>query len=177
MHELGFIHGRFQPLHLDHEAYLLEGFRRARSLIIGITNPDPGHSPASAADPMRSRPEANPFSYYQRLLMLEAALDARGIERSRWRVVPFPVLEPEVWPHYVPDEAVFFLSIYDAWGEEKLALFQSHGRAAEVIRRVGPDEKGLSATELRRRMRTGENWAELLSSAVAELILRKGWQI
>ncbi len=177
MHELGFIHGRFQPLHLDHEAYLLEGFRRARSLVIGITNPDPGRSPASVADPLRSRPEANPFSYYQRLLMLEAALDARRIERGRWRTVPFPVLEPELWPHYVPNEAVFFLSIYDARGEEKQKMFESCGRNPEVIRRASPDEKGLSATEVRRRMRTGGNWAELLSPQVAELILREGWRI
>lgn len=174
MRATGLIHGRFQPPHLDHLRYLLAGFACCEHLLVGITNPDPLHSGESPADPERSKPGNNPYSYHHRAGMLEAALDAEGIARTRYRITPFPVLQPELWPCYVPSGTTFLLSIYDAWGEDKLARFQQAGVPVKVIRRVAQDEKGISATEVRRRMRQGEDWAELLPPAVAEYIRREG---
>lgn len=172
--ETGVIHGRFQPLHRDHLAYLVSGFAACNRLVIGITNPDPVHTRHSAADPARSSVEANPYSYYHRAGMIEAALDEAGVSRERYRIVPFPVQEPDLWGHYLPLDATFLLSIYDAWGEEKRRSFEQAGLATRVIRRCQPGEKGLSATEVRRRMRTGGKWQQLLPKAVAAYLEREG---
>ena len=54
---LGMIHGRFQPFHLGHLAYLRAAAKRAERLLVGITNPDRARTLAEPADPRRHLPE------------------------------------------------------------------------------------------------------------------------
>jgi nicotinamide mononucleotide adenylyltransferase len=75
----------------------------------------------------------------------------------------------------VPLDALFFLSIYDDWGRQKLHYFTSLGLATHVLREVSPGEKGLSASEIRRRMASNEPWEELVPPAVTRLL--KQWDI
>jgi cytidyltransferase-like protein len=82
-HPLAVIHGRFQPLHLGHLEYLLAGAARCHTLVIGITNPDPAQTVEEPADPARGRPEANPCTFYERYLMVEAALVEAGVGHDR----------------------------------------------------------------------------------------------
>lgn len=172
---IGVIHGRFQVLHKDHLAYLLAGMARCRHLVVGITNPDPRLTKDESADPKRSSPAANPLTYFERYLMVRAALEEAGIEPSRYSVVPFPINMPELYRYYVPLDALFFLSIYDDWGRQKLNYFTTLGLATHVLREVSPSEKGLSASDLRRRMAHNEAWEELVPPAVARLL--KQWDI
>ncbi len=172
---IGVIHGRFQVLHKDHLAYLLAGMARCRHLVVGITNPDPRLTKDESADPTRSSPAANPLTYFERYRMVRAAFDEAGIEPSRYSVVPFPISTPELYRYYVPLDGLFFLSIYDDWGRQKLHYFTSLGLATHVLRQVSPGEKGLSASEIRRRMASNEPWEELVPPAVARLL--KQWDI
>jgi nicotinamide-nucleotide adenylyltransferase len=66
--------------------------------------------------------------------------------------------------------ATFFLTIYDEWGERKLALFQSLGLTTEVLWRRTPATKGLSATDIREKIAAGEPWQHLVPPGVAEII-------
>ncbi len=168
--ETGVIHGRFQILHNDHLAYLLAGMALCRHLVVGITNPDPRLTKDESADPKRSSPAANPLTYFERYLMVRSALEETGIEPSRYSVVPFPINMPELYRYYVPLDALFFLSIYDDWGRQKLNYFTTLGLATHVLRKVPPSEKGLSASDIRRRMTRNEPWQELVPPAVASLI-------
>ncbi len=170
MHEIGVIHGRFQPLHNDHMVYILAGWARCRRLVIGVTNPDPGLTRDNDADPDRSAPDANPFTYYQRYLMIQDALLDEGLDPRDFSIVPFPVNLPELYRYYVPLDAVFFLTIYDAWGRRKLELFQSHGLKTEVMWERPLSEKGITGAEIRRRMRDGEEWESLVPREVARLL-------
>ena len=77
----GIVLGRFQPLHLGHLEYLEAARRRCRRLFVGITNPDPGTRLPHSADPARSLPENNPFTYVERLLRRSGSI--RGIRRPR----------------------------------------------------------------------------------------------
>ncbi|RQW85946.1 MAG: nicotinate-nucleotide adenylyltransferase [Geobacter sp.] len=173
--ETGVIHGRFQVLHNDHLVYLLAGAALCRHLVVGITNPDPLLTKDESADPKRSNPAANPLSYFERYVMVRAVLDEAGIEPSRYSVVPFPINMPELYRYYVPLDALFFLSIYDDWGKRKLEYFTSLGLATHVLREVSAAQKGLSATDIRRRMALDEPWEELMPSAVVTLM--KKWNI
>lgn len=168
--ETGVIHGRFQVLHNDHLVYLLAGMAFCRHLVVGITNPDPLLTRDESTDPKRSDPEANPLTYYERYLMVRAVLEEAGFEPSRFSVVPFPISMPELYRYYVPLDALFFLSVYDDWGKRKLEYFRSLGLETCVLRDVASDQKGLGATEIRRRMTLGEPWEDLVPPAVAALM-------
>jgi nicotinamide mononucleotide adenylyltransferase len=171
----GVIHGRFQVLHNDHLAYLLAGMVLCRHLVVGITNPDPLLTREESVDPKRSRPEANPLTYFERYVMVRAVLEEAGIEGTRFSVVPFPINRPELYRYYVPLDALFFLSIYDDWGRRKMKYLASLGLATHVLRETPARKKGLSASEIRRRMALNEPWEELVPPAVVRLM--KKWDI
>lgn len=175
MHETGVIHGRFQVLHNDHLKYLMAGKERCRHLVVGITNPDPTLTREDPADPERSRLSSNPLTYFERYTLLQAALREMGLEHDDYSIVPFPINLPELYPHYVPMDAVFFLTIYDSWGERKLGKFQALGLQTEILWRRSPAEKGLSGSLVRERMIRGEPWEDLVPLGTARLM--KAWDI
>jgi nicotinamide-nucleotide adenylyltransferase len=90
-------------------------------------------------------------------------------------VVPFPINLPELYKYYVPLDGLFFLSVYDDWGKRKLEYFRSLGLATHVLREVSVGQKGLSATDIRRRMARNEPWEEMVPPAAANLM--KKWDI
>lgn len=172
--ETGVIHGRFQVLHNDHLVYLLAGMAQCRHLVVGITNPDPLLTRSEAADPKRSSPLANPLTYFERYRLVRAVLEEAGIDASCFSVVPFPINMPELYKYYVPLDALFFLTIYDDWGKRKLEYFTSLGLKTRLIREVPASHKGLSATDIRRRMANNEPWQEFVPPAAARLMKKWG---
>jgi nicotinamide-nucleotide adenylyltransferase/phosphinothricin biosynthesis protein PhpF len=168
----GVIHGRFQPLHLGHLEYLLAGKQLCRHLIVGITNPDPTTIVQEEADTHRHLAEANPCTYYERLCMVEAALINAGVERNEFAIVPFPHSQMERISHYVPNDALFFLSIYDAWGETKLERFE--GAGLHVFNLWRRKRKITSSAEIRQLIREKLNWQALVPSPVKDLIIDCG---
>ncbi len=174
-YDTGVIHGRFQVLHNDHLAYILAGKALCRHLVVGITNPEPLLVREEKADLHRSDPLANPLTYYERYCLVKAVLSARGLSPEDYSIVPLPINLPERYRYYVPMDAVFFVTIYDAWGERKLHYFQSLGLRTHILRRVAPGEKGLSAGDIRRLMIQGRPWAHLVPAPAARLL--QAWDI
>jgi nicotinamide mononucleotide adenylyltransferase len=170
MIETGVAHGRFQIFHHDHLKYLQAAKARCRHLVVGITNPDPTLTRSDPADPDRSSPERNPLSYYERYRVLQRALQAQGWGREDFSLVPLPINFPELYRYYVPLTATFFLTIYDAWGERKLQLFQALGLTTEVLWRRPLSEKGLTSNAIRRLMAAQERWVHLVPPGVAEML-------
>lgn len=175
MYKTGVIHGRFQILHNDHLRYLLAGKALSKHLVVGITNPDPFLSKNEDADPNRSKPLYNPLTYYERHIMLKKALAYAGIGHDDFTIVPFPINFPERYKYYVPMDAVFFLSIYDDWGRRKLHYFRSMGIKTHVLRDVAPEKKGISATDIRHKIITGQPWEHLVPDPVPPLIYQ--WKL
>ena len=166
----GVAHGRFQLLHNDHMHYLRAAKARCRRLVVGITNPDPTLTRHDAADPKRSAPEGNLLTYYERYRIVHAALREEGLGPEEYDVVPLPINLPELYRYYVPLEAVFFLTIYDNWGEKKLVLFQTLGLKTEILWKRAVAEKGLTSSEIRRRIVAGRTWEHLVPPATARLL-------
>jgi nicotinamide-nucleotide adenylyltransferase len=162
-------------LHNDHLRYLLSGKALCNHLVVGITNPDPFMTKDESVDPARSDPAANPLTYYERSIMMQQVLMDAGLNRYEFTVVPLPINLPERYRYYVPMDAVFFLSIYDDWGRRKLKYFQSLNLFTHVLREVSPDQKGISAKDVRRRMISGQAWEHLVPAGVAPLIRK--WRI
>jgi nicotinamide mononucleotide adenylyltransferase len=173
--DTGVIHGRFQVLHNDHLKYLLAGKALCRHLVVGITNPDPLLTRRDDTDPGRSDPADNPLTFYERLILVRDGLVEAGVPLEEFTVVPLPINLPELYGQYVPLDAVFFLTIYDDWGRRKRSLFQSLGLKTHVLWEVTPDRKGISGSEIRRRMAAGEPWQHLVPPAVAAHL--RNWEL
>jgi nicotinamide-nucleotide adenylyltransferase len=174
-YDIGVIHGRFQVLHNDHVKYLMAGKNFCNHLIVGITNPDPSLTRDSNANPHRSKPLANPLTYYERYLMTQAALLEQNLTLSEFSIVPFPINIPRLIKHYVPLDAIFFLTIYDDWGRQKKDFFQSLGLKIHILWEVPLEKKGLSSSDIRESMISGKKWEHLVPSNVATLL--KKWNI
>jgi hypothetical protein len=97
------VHGRFQPLHLGHMEYLLAGAERCRTLIVGITNPDPWHVKLEPTDPARGNTNAlwpSPAAAYPAAIIRGISTEGRLLawsssqERTSGRVPP----TQRAWP-------------------------------------------------------------------------------
>jgi|PlaIllAssembly_1097288.scaffolds.fasta_scaffold426424_1 nicotinamide-nucleotide adenylyltransferase len=175
MVETGVIHGRFQILHNDHMKYLLAGKAKCRHIVVGITNPDPSLTREDPADPLRSLPLANPLTYFERYLMVQAALLEAELTSAEFSIVPFPINLPELYRHYVPMDSTFFLTLYDEWGERKLQHFRNLGLKIDILWKKPRDQKGLTSTEIREKMLRQEPWERLVPTSTA--VLMKQWGI
>ena len=162
---LGMIHGRFQPFHNGHLEYLRGAAAESDEVFIGITNPDPNRVKEEPTDPLRHLPESNPFTYVERMLMVEAVAADEGIAAH---VVPFPVNEPELWRVYVPERATQYIRLFSELGGTKLERLREAGYDV-VILDEGTD-KEISGSEVRELMRANGDWESLVPPGVARVI-------
>jgi nicotinamide-nucleotide adenylyltransferase len=161
----GMIHGRFQPFHVGHLEYLRGAAAHSDEVWVGITNPDPTRVKPEPADPLRHLPESNPYSYAERLLMVEAA--AEDVD-AVVRVIPFPVNEPELWAAYVPAGVTQYIRHFSDWGGTKIERFRTAGYEVVVLDEGA--EKEVSGADVRRAMRDGGEWRALVPAGVARVI-------
>ena len=162
------IHGRFQPFHNGHLEYLRGAAERSAEIFVGITNPDPSRIRPEPADPLRHLPESNPFSYVERLLMVEAVAADLGLEPGRVHAIPFPVNEPELWSAYVPAGVTQYLRLFSDWGGTKLERMREAGYEVVILDRGA--EKEISGAHVREAMRSGGDWKSLVPTGVARVI-------
>ena len=172
IYKRGVIHGRFQLLHNDHLKYILAGKRLAKHLFIGITNPDPNYTKTDEADPHRSAPDSNPFTYYERYEMVKEALLHEGLSPRDFSIVPLPINFPALYHYYCPKDAVYFLTIYDEWGMKKLRTFKELGLKTYVLWKRPKEKKGLSATMVRQLLEEGTGWEQLVPPPVRDVVMR-----
>jgi nicotinamide mononucleotide adenylyltransferase len=159
------IHGRFQPFHHGHLEYQRGAAARSQRVFVGITNPDPRRVKEEPSDPLRHLPESNPFTYTERLLMIEAVAHDEGIPVH---VIPFPVNEPELWRAYVPAGVTQYLRLFSDWGGTKLERMRDAGY--EVVILDEGAEKEISGRDVRETMRAGREWEALVPAGVARVI-------
>jgi nicotinamide-nucleotide adenylyltransferase len=159
------IHGRFQPFHNGHLEYLRGAAARSDEVFVGITNPDPWRVKEEPSDPLRHLRESNPFTYVERLLMIEAVAQDEAIPVH---VIPFPVNEPELWSAYVPDRVTQYLRLFSEWGGTKLDRMRDAGY--EVVILDEGSEKQISGADVRDALRGGGDWESLVPPGVSRVI-------
>ena len=166
----GCVHGRFQPFHNGHLEYVLRAGRRCERLIVGITAPDPTAVLTEAENPRRHEPASNPFTYFERLLMIRDTLLAEGLKPYGLTIVPFPIHRPELVGYYVPEGAVHFVRVYSGWEEEKVHRLRDGGALVEVL--DPGKEKAVSGAEVRRLIREGLSWERHVPCSTAKIVRR-----
>jgi nicotinamide-nucleotide adenylyltransferase len=144
-------------------------------MIISNINPDPSLTRDSDANPHRSTSIANPLTYFERYLMIQAALLEQGMSLSEFSIVPLPINVPDLIKYYVPLDAIFFLTIYDEWGQQKKKYFEDLGLKIHILWEVPLEKKGLSSSDIRESMIKDRNWEQFVPSSVTKLM--KEWNV
>ena len=170
MDKTGIVIGRFQVFHNDHLKYVLAGKSLCNNLVIGVTNPDPTYFKDDSSDPHRSLVSSNPLTYFERYVMLKSVMRENGISCMNFSIVPFPINTPETYAYYVPMDAVAYVTVYDSWGQRKLELLKSGGLHTRVLWSKPASEKGITGSEVRRRIALDEPWEHLVPKSIATLI-------
>lgn len=148
--------GRFQPLHKGHVEAIKYVLKRSDELVIAIGSAEISHS------------LDNPFTAGERLRMVRASLDELKVEPSRYHLVPIPDAQMHsVWVSQVLSYVPPFSIVYS---NEPLTsrLFREFGIKVDKIPFF--HRELYSATDVRKRMLTGENWKELLPHSVVKII-------
>lgn len=160
--------GRFQPVHEQHLELFEIALRASDHLIVAVTNPDSTARRAEPTSAHRHLAEANPFTYFERAQLLQAALAGRGLT-GRATIVPFDLTRPESWADYVPRHARHVVRAYGPWERRKASLLADAGYAVTVI--DGDPATKISATDIRARL-SGDpsTWVGLVPAAVAPVL-------
>jgi cytidyltransferase-like protein len=166
----GCVHGRFQPFHNGHLEYVLHARQRCERLIIGITAAVPAAVRKEDTSPHRHEPGANPFTYFERLQMIQDTLLAEGLSSPIFAIVPFPIQDPGFIGHYVPEGTTHFVRVYSRWEGEKTRRLRDEGFPVEVLN--PGEEKKVSGIEVRRFMREGLPWEHLMPRGAAAVVRR-----
>lgn len=169
---IGVVHGRFQPFHNDHLEYVLAAKKCCDFIVVGITSPDPLQSPIQEQDTNRGMAFSNPCTFFERACLVECALLEAGISHDKFIIVPFPIEHPERIQYYAPKDAMYYITIYDTWGEEKLTRLKQLGLFTTVLWRR--KDKGITATNVRNLIYEGKEWQDLVPKAVFKKIMELG---
>ncbi len=84
--------------------------------------------------------------------------------------MPFPVHDPGLVGHYVPEGTVHFVRVYSSWEEEKVRRLRDAGATVEIL--DPGEEKRVSGAEVRRRLREGLPWENLVPRSTAKIVRR-----
>jgi nicotinamide mononucleotide adenylyltransferase len=168
------VHGRFQPPHLDHLAYIEAGLEAAEHLIIGITQPEIVTLAACPEDPHRADSSANPFSYEERQAMISRMLMACGYLSSRFSFCRFPIEQPQKLTQFLPTNVVCLTTIRDKWNVIKVDRLRALGYTVEILWDKS-DVEGIQGSRIRARMRANDDgWRTDVHSAVADYLISEG---
>ncbi len=158
--ERGLYVGRFQPFHLGHLKAIYDCLDRVQELIIAIGSAQLNHEPN------------NPFTIGERILMINTALTDAEIDPKRWQLIP--ILDARVhdaWTSWVetlvPEYEIVFTN-----DPLTARLFRAKQVLVEEISLL--DRKIFSATEVRRRIASNEDWKKLVPPSVARIIEKVG---
>lgn len=135
------VHGRFQLLHNIHIEMMRRAFNACEFVYIGITNFDSTYLENHSSD-HRFQPGDNPFTFFERLEMIRESLLGLGIKRERFEIVPFPIDKPELITSFVPENAIFFVTVVEDWSISKIQKLSDCWLKTEILWdiRTGPGE-------------------------------------
>lgn len=155
---LAAVTGRFQPVHAQHLELFALALAAHDHLVVAVTNPDSGARHPASTSAHRHTDAANPFTYYERVRLLDAALAGAGLA-DRTTVVPFDLTRPALWHEYVPRDAVQYVRAYSPWESDKAGRLADGGYAVVVV--DGDPAGKLDATAIREHFDDG-TWRGLV---------------
>jgi nicotinamide-nucleotide adenylyltransferase len=148
--------GRFQPFHLGHLKAIEHVFPQTEELIIAIGSAQYNYEPD------------NPFSGGERLIMIRRTLNENNFDPSRYLIVPLPDLHrPLEWVTWT----ISLVGNIDAVFSNDPVTKRVFGEKGYVVKPVPFCNKELyCGSKIRRLMKTGETWRDLVPKNVSSYI-------
>lgn len=150
--------GRFQPFHLGHMRVVQDIVKEAEYLVIAVGSAQYSHAPK------------NPFTAGERHTMIARTLRANGIDNCHIAGIE-DIHRYAVWVSHVVSQVPSFDVVY-AHNPLSVRLFREGGFEVRELELYEPDS--FSGTEVRRRMRAGEDWRSLVPGEVARYMEEVG---
>jgi len=146
----GLVVGRFQPFHKGHLAVIREVLSKCDELIVVIGSAEESHT------------ERNPFTAGERFQMLLSSLSPG--ERARTLIVPIrDVNRYSVWVNHIESYLPSFDVVYSNSNLTR-TLFKQAGYEVRKTKSYNGD---LNASEIRRKIVSGQKWQHLVPEPVA----------
>lgn len=170
--KIGIVQGRFHGFHLGHLEYILEAYELCEHLLIGINHYETIYNLPNSKyfNPTKASFRTNPFSYYDRYMMIKNSLIEYNIDPTTFDIIPFPIENLRLAFNYVDYNATFYLKIYDEWGEKKKRLLEGMGYRTSVMFRGNDANRKISGTQIRLLILDGKPWSHLVPKAVYKYI-------
>jgi len=146
--------GRFQPFHKGHLKILQDASKNYDEIIIGIGSSQYSHT------------TNNPFTAEERKLMIDRSLEKARIKNYKIILIP-DIHNPPKWVDHV-------LSIYSDFdivisnNSLTKSLFFEKGYSVKKTKLY--DKKRFSGKEIRRRIKKGELWEDLVPDEVFKFL-------
>jgi nicotinamide mononucleotide adenylyltransferase len=175
-----FVHGRFQPFHLQHLEYIVAAKQRCQFLYIGITRSDPTQQQQCEVAPHRADSSANLLSYFERTEMISRCLLAEGVSREHFGFVPIPIDNPKHLPYFMGTDIQCFTTTCDDWNLHKISVLERHGyKVLSLIDRRRRSEgvsSYVSGSMIRNLIaQNDDSWVALVPKAVAAYLMQIGY--
>ncbi len=152
----GLFVGRFQPFHKGHLATVKYALGKVDQLVIVVGSAQKSHEPR------------NPFTADERVRMIKESLDSDRVNAGRILKIPVPDVDVHsLWTRQV-DMLVPKYDVVFANDSFTLMLFRERGVKTVEAPLVNRNE--MQATEVRKKMATGERWEGLVPAPVANII-------
>ncbi len=148
--------GRFQPFHYGHLHAIRTILEEVDQLVIVVGSSQMSHEPD------------NPFTAGERIEMIRAALDAAGVDRDRYMLIPITDAPAHrVWVAQVESQTPRFDIVYSNQPLTRRLLIEAgyEVRGIKMFRR-----EAYEATEIRRRILEGGDWRELVPEEVYRIV-------
>lgn len=173
MFKEAFIHGRFQPPHIQHLEYMLTAKERCSFLWIGITRYDVRSELSSPAAPYRVASLSNPLTYFERVETITEMLIAAGIQCGEFSCVPFPIEQPEKITDFMRTDIPCFTTICDQWNHHKIKVLEGLGFQVNVLWDRSNSNKGASGTIIRQKaLANDSSWLQDIPPGAQEILKR-----
>ncbi len=152
----GLFIGRFQPFHNGHLYALKAILKEVDELIIAVGSAQMSHE------------LDNPFTAGERIEMIRRALNSEEIDPSRYLIIPVPDAPAHrVWVSLVESQTPKFDVVYTNQPLTRRLLSEA-GYEVRSIRLYRRDM--YEATEIRRRILSGEDWSMLVPREVYDFV-------
>lgn len=151
--------GRFQPFHSGHLDALKQVFKKEKHVIICIGSAEDDYVPD------------NPFTASERYQMIEAALNAAGVGRDTYIIIPARNIKHySLWTRHIEHLLPPFGAVYTS------SLIVKRLFNVERVHPVFSLKKNIpvSATQVRNLMLSGKTWEKFVPQEVVKLIKKWG---
>lgn len=173
----GYFHGRFQPFHNGHLADVKRMLENHEEIIIGISNPfrlpavfEEGDSKELKESVEKGRKrENNPYTFWQRMLMIRKSLEKEGVDLGRVMIIPNAtrngVSAEELIPH--KDNMVIYSVPKQVHNKEIIENRKKMGYEVMVLEKVDMPTGGKIREMIKNN---GVEWKEFVPEGTVEVV-------